>query len=315
VANERLRQAIYEAGLDPDRLADLIGVDVKTVHRWLAGRPAYPRHRAKVAKALGRDEHELWPDVALEPVSEGDLRREIGAVLAGSQDPEAPDWRELLEDAIDQIELLGWTLIEILAAPDALDLLHAKAASGCRLRILISAPDSAFLRAAAAEQGLEREDHIGRSKLQLEAETARGYLERLAGQPGVELREFYADPRYTILRFDEQMLITPQLRGVPADHAPLLYIQRRHDSGLFDRFAAHLDAIASGASRPVQPMPGLYPDPHTHPDRYQPLTAERYQQELGAVQQQYHQRGQRPIEQVRAELRLPDQPAQPAPAN
>jgi hypothetical protein len=308
-----LRQAIFEAGLDPDRLAALIEVDSKTVQRWLSGGAPYPRHRVKVAKVLGRQEHELWPEAGAEPISQHDLRRELQAVFATAEDPEAPDWRELLEDATNQIDLLGWTLIEILAAPGAIDQLKGKAASGLKLRILISAPDSAFLRAAAGELGLDEVDYIGRSGLQLEAETARGHLEQLAGQPRVELREFYTDPRYTILRFDEQLLITPHLHSAPLDDSPLLYLRRRHDGGLFDRFAAHLDAIASGASRPVEPMPGLYPDPHTHPDRYEPLTAERYQQELGAAQQQYDQRleAQRPIEQVRAELRLPDQPAQP----
>jgi hypothetical protein len=184
-----------------------------------------------------------------------------------------PTGRELLQAAVDQIELLGWTLIDILSSPGEIDQLNDKLAAGCRLRILVSAPDSSFLRAAAEELGQDEEDYIGRSELQLQVETARGHLERLAGQTGVELREFYADPRYTILRFDEHMLITPHLHGTPPENSPVLYLRRRHNSGLFDRFAAHLDAIATNA-RPIEPIPSLYPDPNTHPDRYHPLTAQ-----------------------------------------
>ena len=172
--NERLRQAINQAGLEPEQLADLVEVDVKTVQRWLSGRTPYARLRARVAGALGREEHELWPDAAVQPIGEDDSRREIQAVFTRLGDPEAPDWRELLDEAVEQIELLGWTLIDILARPGAIDVLKGKAASGCQVRILISGPDSVFLRAAATELGQDQEDYIGHTKLQLEVETARG---------------------------------------------------------------------------------------------------------------------------------------------
>ena len=113
------------------------------------------------------------------------------------------------------------------------------------------------------------------------------------------------------------MLITPHLHGTPSDQAPVLHLRRRHDGGLFDHFAAHLDAIATSASQPIEPAPDLYPDPHTYPDRYKPLTPDSYQQQLEAGQQHYRQRldAGRPIEQVRAELRLPPKPGQPTPTD
>ncbi|MBV9836825.1 MAG: hypothetical protein JO156_01810 [Solirubrobacterales bacterium] len=310
MANERLRQAIYHAGLDPDQFAELIKVDVKTVHRWLAGRPAYPRHRASAANALGLQEHELWPDTTPVPVAGHDLRREVKAVFASAEHPDAPNWRDLLDHAVEQIELLGDSLIEILATPGVIDTLAAKATSGCQVRILISAADSIFLEARAAELGQQGQDYIGRTPLHREVETARGHLEPLTRHDAIELRQFYADPRYTILRFDEQMLVSLHLRRVPAAQAPLLELHREHDGGLFDEFSNHLRAIATTASQPIEPAPELYPDPNIHRDRYEPVTQETYERELQAGQQRYRQfvdAAQRPIDEVRGELRRPEQ--------
>ena len=59
--NERLRAALLESGLTPYTLGDELGVDHKTVERWIAGRTPYRRHRYVVATRLGVDEVYLWP--------------------------------------------------------------------------------------------------------------------------------------------------------------------------------------------------------------------------------------------------------------
>src|SRR5262245_8321345 len=62
-ANDRLADALSAAGLSPHSLATLIGVDPKTVERWLTqGRTPYPRHRREVAAAVRESESYLWPD-------------------------------------------------------------------------------------------------------------------------------------------------------------------------------------------------------------------------------------------------------------
>lgn len=310
MGNERLRQAIYQAGLDPERLADLIEVDVKTVYRWLSGRTPYPRLRTRVIRALGREEHELWPEVAAAPPLDLESGGEILGAWARADDPGAPDWQELVEEATVQVELLDYSLIDILAAESTIDALAAKADSGCRVRILISAPDSIWVRARAKSIGQDEEDYIGRSRLELEIETARGYLESLAGTDAVDLRQLYADPGHRILRFDEEMLVSPNLTGTPTAEAPLLHLRQQQDGGLFDQFAAHLAALARDTVQ-IEPAPELYPDPRTHPDRYQPLTADTYRQldQLLKRDPENTESASRPIEQVRAELRRPERTA------
>jgi hypothetical protein len=68
-----------------------------------------------------------------------------------------------------------------------------------------------------------------------------------------------ADLRYqdaplynSIFRFDDQMLVTPHLYGMPGRSAPLLHLRRLGPSGIFSRFSAHFEGIWSD-SRPIGP--------------------------------------------------------------
>ncbi len=305
MANERLRQAIHHAGLDPEQLADQIEVDIKTVQRWLAGRPPYPRLRARVARALGRGEHELWPEFTSAPPADHATGGEILGAYARADAPGAPDWRELLEEAVEIVELLDYSLLDVLATDGVEDKLAEKAKAGCRVRILISAPDSIWVRARAKAIGQGEEDYIGRTELALEIETARGYLEALTELDGIELRQLYADPGQRILRFDEHMLLFPNLQATPTPDAPVFHLRRQQSSGLFEQLAAHLDTLARDGSE-LTPCPDLYPDPRSHPDRYQPLTASTYKQHLEQLkshEEQKHQKTSRPLDEIRAELR------------
>ncbi|WP_341721311.1 Scr1 family TA system antitoxin-like transcriptional regulator [Micromonospora sp. FIMYZ51] len=62
--NHLVIEAMTEAGLTADALAAETGVDPKTAARWAnPGRIPQTRHRAQVARLLGREITELWPDV------------------------------------------------------------------------------------------------------------------------------------------------------------------------------------------------------------------------------------------------------------
>jgi hypothetical protein len=60
--NEPLRRALLCARLREDDLAAHLGVDPKTVRRWLNGRVPYPHNRAAIAELVGAGEADLWPD-------------------------------------------------------------------------------------------------------------------------------------------------------------------------------------------------------------------------------------------------------------
>src|ERR1700755_1870178 len=61
--NDRLRDAMMSANLTPDEIAPRLGVDPKTVERWITtDRVPYPRHRHKLAVMLHKSEAYLWLD-------------------------------------------------------------------------------------------------------------------------------------------------------------------------------------------------------------------------------------------------------------
>src|SRR6266702_6548186 len=60
--NESLCRALIAARLGEEDVAARLGVDPKTVRRWLNGRVPYPHNRAAIAELVGADQAELWPD-------------------------------------------------------------------------------------------------------------------------------------------------------------------------------------------------------------------------------------------------------------
>ncbi|MCX4389252.1 helix-turn-helix transcriptional regulator [Micromonospora peucetia] len=62
--NKVLRAAMADTGQTVESLAEQVGVDPKTVARWITpGRVPHPRHRAAAASALGCEVEDVWPDV------------------------------------------------------------------------------------------------------------------------------------------------------------------------------------------------------------------------------------------------------------
>ena len=252
MVNEQLRSALARAGLDPDELAAGLQVDTKTVGRWLGGRVPHARHRARIAHTLQCPEHDLWPNV-IESTEPRDDRRELAGLYAHTNDLRAPDWRTLLPTASENIDLLDPTLNEILTAPGTTDLLADKATAGCEIRILIAHPKSIWVTALAQQLGHLETDADGHTLLDREINQSLHHLHQLAGHDHIELRTFWAERTLSILRFDDQMLVTPHLHGLPGTHAPLLHLHRRDDHGPFDQFADHLDTIHHDASEPIPP--------------------------------------------------------------
>ena len=271
------------AGIDVDELAARVEVDAKTIRRWVSGATTpYPRHRGRVAHALGCEPHQLWPDLErLIPAAQEDPQ-EIVTAFARGDDADVPDWRMFLDAAVMQIDLLDFTLREVIQDPAVVARLAAKADAGCQIRVLVSDRDSVQLAIAEAEQ------HSDRGLTELPAlawdvERSLGYLQPLLGLPGIQVRTFVAGRFNTILRFDEQMLVTLHLWGTPVPSTPLLYLRRQGDAGLFDRFAGHHDAIWHHAASPVAPDPDVYPDPEQHPDRYQPQPTHQHAARPGGL--------------------------------
>jgi hypothetical protein len=231
VANDTLRAALEHAGLAPDDLAEIVAVDVRTVRRWLSGGTPYARQRGKVARALDTTEHHLWPHIPAAPAPNSTAPPPPADALTGytsADDLAAPDWKRLMRDATNRIDLLGDTLTGILETPGVPDLLATKATNGCAIRILLS--------------------HAG------------PHLAGVAGRPGIEIRVLHAPARQDIHRFDEQLLLTLHLGGEDPDRAPVLHVRRAAPGGIFDRLTDRYNDLWENGSTLVTPALDLAPD-------------------------------------------------------
>jgi transcriptional regulator with XRE-family HTH domain len=139
MSNERLRSSITAAGLSLESFAAHIGVDPKTVERWISKeRTPHRAHRWKAAQALGRDEAYLWPEVLDQPRTQAASEAEFVHLYPHRGAVPKDLWRELVADARDSLDVLAYAALFLPDSdPDFADKLVAKAADGVRVRVLL----------------------------------------------------------------------------------------------------------------------------------------------------------------------------------
>jgi hypothetical protein len=241
MANDRLRAAMAAARLDIETVAAHVGVDPKTVQRWLMGRMPHARHRWILVDLLGEQEELLWPDRG-SATGGAPHTAEIVAAWAHRADAPLALWSRLLQRASSQIDLLGYAILFLPEQhPDLPDLLAERCAAGLKVRVALADPTSAEV---ARRDELER---LG-STLPARIRTTVQLLAEVRDVAGVELR-YHSIPLYNaIYRFDEQMLVTPYLVGAHGFQHPLLHLRRRSATGIFQAFADQFEAIWAGTA-------------------------------------------------------------------
>src|SRR5690242_15452284 len=96
--NEPLCRALMAARLGEEDVAARLGVDPKTVRRWLGGRVPYRRCRWALAAMLGSDDAVLWPALR----GQRDRPDEVVVVYPRRDDVPAGAWARLLGSARHQ---------------------------------------------------------------------------------------------------------------------------------------------------------------------------------------------------------------------
>ncbi|QXJ19530.1 helix-turn-helix transcriptional regulator [Actinomadura graeca] len=245
MANDALRQALNDARLTEQELADACQVDVKTVARWIVdeGRTPHLRHRWDASRALGVDEAVLWPDAIRKNVKTGPDREVVAVYPHRSACPKSV-WRRLIDDASKNLIFAGYTNYFLwLEIPNLRGILRRKAQNGSRVRFLIGDPESDVTRRRETLESVPLT--VGtRIKITLDE------LSKVADVPGIEAR--YGDDHIamSVFIFDDQMLVTPHLAYLVGHDSPMLHVQRCQEEGLFDRFACHVNELWNNG-RPV----------------------------------------------------------------
>ena len=105
--NERLRALLLERGETPDKLAEAVEVDPKTVERWITrGARPYRAHRYAVAAFFGVDESYIWPDALGRDQVTAVSESEIVAVYPHRSEVPRDVWEHLFSSAEQEIGVL-----------------------------------------------------------------------------------------------------------------------------------------------------------------------------------------------------------------
>ncbi|HUK71482.1 MAG TPA: DUF5919 domain-containing protein [Streptosporangiaceae bacterium] len=236
--NDRLRDLLLRHGLTPDEVADRLGVDRKTVERWITmGRTPYPRYRHAIAAMVGEGEGYLWPDALAADRRTEVAESEIVQVYPHRAAVPADLWARMLKGAGERIDVLVYAGL-FLSEQNArlLALLRERAETGAKVRMLLGDPESAAVTERGAEEGIG-EAMAGKIRNVL-------VLYRpIADVPGIEVRLHATTLYNSVFRLDEEMFVNTHIYGVPAAHAPVLHLRKLSAGDLFDTYADSFERI------------------------------------------------------------------------
>ncbi|WP_017582281.1 hypothetical protein [Nocardiopsis valliformis] len=166
-------------------------------------------------------------------VTDGDLV----AVHRHRSDVSAERWRDVFaaaERSIDNLVYAALLLHEQI--PGWNDLLREKAGGGVRVRVLIGDPDCEAVCVRGEEEsfghGIQSRCHLA----------AMHYLP-LTVISGIAVRVHSTTLYNSLYRADDHMYVNTHLYGVNAYGNPLLRLKRTAAGGMFDAYAASMDAV------------------------------------------------------------------------
>lgn len=240
MANERLRDALAQRGLDSVVVGERLGVDPKTVQRWVTqSRAPYPKHRAQLSALLQESETWLWPDSVTPERQEAASRSEVVQVHPRRSSISGEDWLRIFDAATTFIDLLVYAgLFLPEQTPTIIDVMKAKAADGARVRLLLGDPECRAVELRGEEEG------IGSQAVATKVRNSLQLLRRpLHKAPGVQVRLHRSTLYTSIYRSDDTMIANPHVLGLPAAQAPAIHLRRLSAGGLFDTYASMYDRV------------------------------------------------------------------------
>lgn len=230
--NDRLRDALRRNGLTPEMAAASVGVDTKTVERWITqGRTPYPRHRHTLAALVDESESVLWPLIS--------PQRQFADVTAvfptRAEFIEAMPTKELFKEA-KSIDIAGLSLnllCQQYSDTGILKLLDA----GATIRCLFLDPNGVHIRDREIEEG--HAAGVLTNLTELNMQSLMRVRKKAPPQcPGAIFIRTYDEPiRFNITIVDRMTCVMqpylPNARGV---ESPTFVARRSQQPGLFDTF-------------------------------------------------------------------------------
>jgi hypothetical protein len=222
--NETLYRALLDAQLSGEDVAARLQVDPKTVRCWLDGRMPYLRHRWALARLVGTDEADLWPQLR----SARSRPSEVVAIHPHRDSVPPGEWLSLFRGARREAGVLAdneFLLADGLALPA---LLGSLATVGVRVRVCLADPATLKVQ----EPGRER----------LVVSPLPAAAVRRALDPA-DLRVHGAGAYHTICYADDDLMVAQHAYGVPDGQAPVLRLRRAADGDMASAYLGSFERV------------------------------------------------------------------------
>jgi transcriptional regulator with XRE-family HTH domain len=234
--NETLCRSLLRAGLTEEDVATRLGLDPKTVRRWMEGKALpYPRHRWALAAMLGTDEANLWPQLR----STSSLPKDVQAVYPHIDTVPHELWLRLFGSAQHEIAILDHDAFFLADDPGIRVTLANRARAGVRLRLCLAYPESSATSGAAARRRTRTLLTSSRSPVAL--------FSPLRETGVVETRLSQSVLYNSVYRGDDQLLVAQYAHNIPVGQAPVIHLHRTRGSGLADTYIRSFDQIWANA--------------------------------------------------------------------
>lgn len=238
--NELLRRVMLQAGLrEEDDLAARLGVDPKTVRRWLNGRVPYPHNRAAIADLLGAAEADLWPGAS------GTLTARVRPEELGTVHPHRwavprEVWIRFFSSAEREIGILAYSALFVAEDRGILRLLAEKGRAGVNIRIALRDPESSHAVQRGEEEGIS-------DATPAKIRNALKLYRPLNELENVEIRVHRTVLYNSIYRADDQLLINQHAYGIPVAHAPVFCLRGTRGGEMFALYRDSFERVWASA--------------------------------------------------------------------
>jgi len=230
VPNERLRAALLDSSkYDATSLAEELGLDPKSVQRWVArGTTPHRSNAYKAARLLGVPASYLWPGI--EAGRESASLSEIVSLYPHRSDVPRELWLDLLASAKERVWLYANASLFLPEDnPGSIEIIRRKAERGADVRILMANPDSQM----CARRGIEEQLF---EAIPARVRMALAYYAPLAGTPGIDFRLQSETLYNSIFTYDDAMLVNQHVYGMYGYMAPVLHLRRMPGGDFFDMY-------------------------------------------------------------------------------
>lgn len=246
MANDRLRTAMIAAGYTVEGLATKVGVDPKTVERWIGNESRKPHRttRQQVAKTLRTRDTELWPTGSDGvPASTGE--HELVHLYPSRSSITGPTWERFINGVCQRMDVLVFSGAFLVEQYDLVPVIQRKAAQGVRFRLLIGDENAPAVIQRAIDEGTP-------GGLEGRVQLMRRYLAEVTGIDGVEVRTHGTILYNSLYRFDDDLLVNGHAHGALAGQNPVLHLKRLPTGQIWQHYMRSFERIWQQAT----PEPG-----------------------------------------------------------